>query len=85
VAEVVNTRHADRKWYSFPMFLYFSDRALECAKRWQQSLDPNLSHAKWKESDHQKLLDAVQVYGRKWKQISSELFPGRSTTDLKNR
>ncbi|KAF2205449.1 hypothetical protein GQ43DRAFT_3933 [Delitschia confertaspora ATCC 74209] len=57
----------------------------QCAKRWQQSLDPSLVHAKWTAQDNERLHEAVAMYGRKWKTIAETHFPGRSTTDLKNR
>ena len=57
----------------------------ECAKRWQQSLDPSLIHAKWQPQDNEKLMNAVKIHGRRWKVVAETTFPGRSTTDLKNR
>lgn len=59
--------------------------AQECAKRWQHSLDPSLDHSEWKTQDDDRLLAAVTIYGRNWKTIKDREFPGRSTTDIKNR
>lgn len=58
---------------------------LECAKRWQHSLDPSLDHSEWVPEDDARLLAAVDSYGRVWKTIGDKEFPGRSTTELKNR
>ncbi|KFY63723.1 hypothetical protein V496_03750 [Pseudogymnoascus sp. VKM F-4515 (FW-2607)] len=58
---------------------------VECAKRWQHSLDPTLDHSKWQPEHEAQLRQAVAVYGRNWKIISEKEFLGRSTTDLKNR
>jgi len=56
----------------------------ECAKRWQNSLDPNVDHSKW-DDDNEKLLSCVQRLGRNWTAIREKCFPNRTTTDLKNR
>ncbi|CAN9367570.1 unnamed protein product [Alternaria alternata] len=57
----------------------------QCAKRWQQSLDPDLDRSEWRDSDDAALIDAVQRLGRHWKDIQREHFPGRSKNDIKNR
>ncbi|XP_014552463.1 hypothetical protein COCVIDRAFT_110292 [Bipolaris victoriae FI3] len=57
----------------------------QCAKRWQQSLDPNLDRSEWQETDDNELIDAVQQLGRHWKDIQREHFPERSKNDIKNR
>ncbi|PVH99734.1 hypothetical protein DM02DRAFT_528409, partial [Periconia macrospinosa] len=62
-----------------------SRSADQCAKRWQQSLDPDLDHSEWCESDDKLLIDAVQRHGRHWKDIQSEHFQGRSKNCIKNR
>lgn len=59
--------------------------AKECAKRWQNSLDPNLDHSEWRNQDDDRLLAAVTLYGRNWETLKDIEFPGRSTTDIKNR
>ncbi|KAL6708038.1 hypothetical protein ACN47E_003472 [Coniothyrium glycines] len=62
-----------------------SRSADQCAKRWQQSLDPDLDRSEWRESEDRLLLDATQRLGRHWKDIQRENFPGRSKNDIKNR
>ncbi|KAL2851872.1 hypothetical protein BJY01DRAFT_244805 [Aspergillus pseudoustus] len=57
----------------------------QCAKRWHHSLDPNVKRGPWAPDEDTVLLDAVQRIGRDWKEIGRELFPSRSTTDIKNR
>ncbi|KAL4994638.1 hypothetical protein BDV10DRAFT_203630 [Aspergillus recurvatus] len=57
----------------------------QCAKRWHHSLDPNVNRGPWTPEEDSSLLDAVQRIGRDWKEIGQELFPDRSTTDIKNR
>ncbi|KAL2812960.1 hypothetical protein BJX63DRAFT_233593 [Aspergillus granulosus] len=57
----------------------------QCAKRWHHSLDPNVKRGPWALDEDAALLDAVQRVGRDWKEIGRELFPNRSTTDIKNR
>ncbi|KAL4973662.1 hypothetical protein BDW66DRAFT_100224 [Aspergillus desertorum] len=57
----------------------------QCAKRWHHSLDPNVKRDPWTPEEDSSLLEAVQRIGRDWKEIGRELFPSRSTTDIKNR
>ena len=57
----------------------------ECAKRWHHSLDPNVKRGPWTTEEDRSLIEAVQRVGRDWKEIGRELFPSRSTTDIKNR
>ncbi|KAF2849451.1 hypothetical protein T440DRAFT_469220 [Plenodomus tracheiphilus IPT5] len=62
-----------------------SRSADQCAKRWQQSLDPELDRSEWLESEDKTLIDATQRLGRHWKDIQREHFPGRSKNCIKNR
>ncbi|KAK3201461.1 hypothetical protein GRF29_185g1026171 [Pseudopithomyces chartarum] len=62
-----------------------SRSADQCAKRWQQSLDPDLDRSEWKDTDDQILIDAVHRYGRHWKDIQRQHFQGRSKNCIKNR
>jgi hypothetical protein len=50
VASCVGTRSADRQllaWVSCSV----TDQVAECAKRWQQSLNPELDRSEWREAD----------------------------------
>jgi hypothetical protein len=49
VANIVGTRSADRKLHLLICFIATlgADTSPECAKRWQQSLDPDLDHSEW--------------------------------------
>lgn len=58
---------------------------IECAKRWNHSLDPKLDHSKWTPELDELLVSAIAAYGRVWKTIGEKNFPSRSATDLKNR
>ncbi|KAF2279219.1 uncharacterized protein EI97DRAFT_169574 [Westerdykella ornata] len=62
-----------------------SRSADQCAKRWQQSLDPELDRSEWRESEDQLLIEAVQRLGRHWKDIQERHFRGRSKNCIKNR
>ncbi|KAL4803389.1 Homeodomain-like protein [Aspergillus unguis] len=57
----------------------------QCAKRWHHSLDPNVKRSPWTAEEDCALIEGVQRIGHDWKKIGSELFPRRSTTDIKNR
>lgn len=58
---------------------------LECAKRWQHFLNPELDHSEWTVHDDQCLLAKVEQHGNNWRKIVDEALPGRSATDVKNR
>ncbi|PSN71244.1 hypothetical protein BS50DRAFT_570638 [Corynespora cassiicola Philippines] len=62
-----------------------SRSADQCAKRWQQSLDPDLDRSEWRDSDDKILIEAVQRLGRHWKDIQRDHFQGRSKNCIKNR
>ncbi|KAF2713141.1 hypothetical protein K504DRAFT_461724 [Pleomassaria siparia CBS 279.74] len=62
-----------------------SRSADQCAKRWQQSLDPDLDRSEWRDSEDKVLIEAVQKLGRHWKDIQRHHFPGRSKNSIKNR
>ncbi|KAF2732136.1 transcription factor, Myb superfamily [Polyplosphaeria fusca] len=57
----------------------------QCAKRWQQSLDPDLDRSEWRETEDEILIQAVQKFGRHWKDIQRQCFPTRSKNCIKNR
>ncbi|KAF2821115.1 hypothetical protein CC86DRAFT_109350 [Ophiobolus disseminans] len=62
-----------------------SRSADQCAKRWQQSLDPDLDRSEWRDEEDHILIEATQHLGRHWKDIQREHFPGRSKNCIKNR
>ncbi|KAF2789240.1 hypothetical protein K505DRAFT_328375 [Melanomma pulvis-pyrius CBS 109.77] len=62
-----------------------SRSADQCAKRWQQSLDPELDRSEWRDPEDKVLIEAVQKLGRHWKDIQRQHFPGRSKNSIKNR
>lgn len=57
----------------------------QCAKRWQQSLDPRLDRSEWREDEDAALLAAVERLGRHWKDIQEQYLPHRSKNCVKNR
>ncbi|KAF2472917.1 uncharacterized protein BDR25DRAFT_219408 [Lindgomyces ingoldianus] len=62
-----------------------SRSADQCAKRWQQSLNPELDRSEWRDYEDKVLITAVQKLGRHWKDIQHQHFPGRSKNCIKNR
>jgi hypothetical protein len=62
-----------------------SRSADQCAKRWQQSLDPRLDRSDWREHEDADLLAAVERLGRHWKDIQEQYLPHRSKNCVKNR
>ena len=63
----------------------WSRSADQCAKRWQQSLDPRLDRSEWREAEDSALLAAVERLGRHWKDIQGQYLPHRSKNCVKNR
>jgi myb proto-oncogene protein len=59
--------------------------AEQCAKRWQQSLNPELDRSEWTPGEDHKLMEAVSAIGRQWTQIQRLHFPDRSKNAIKNR
>ncbi|KAF3052401.1 hypothetical protein E8E11_011601 [Didymella keratinophila] len=57
----------------------------QCAKRWQQSLDPRLDRSEWREDEDAALIAAVERLGRHWKDIQEQNLPHRSKNCVKNR
>ncbi|KAF2683958.1 hypothetical protein K458DRAFT_303512, partial [Lentithecium fluviatile CBS 122367] len=62
-----------------------SRSADQCAKRWQQSLDPDLDRSEWCDVEDKVLIEAVRRLGRHWKDIQRHHFAGRSKNCIKNR
>lgn len=62
-----------------------SRSADQCAKRWQQSLDPRLDRSEWRDDEDIALLAAVERLGRHWKDIQEQYLPYRSKNCVKNR
>lgn len=62
-----------------------SRSADQCAKRWQQSLDPRLDRSEWRGEEDTALLTAVESLGRHWKDIQEQYLPHRSKNCVKNR
>lgn len=62
-----------------------SRSADQCAKRWQQSLDPCLDRSEWRKDEDVALLQAVDRLGRHWKDIQQQHLPHRSKNCIKNR
>ncbi|KAI9155743.1 Myb-like protein AA [Paramyrothecium foliicola] len=58
---------------------------VECAKRWQNNLDPKLDHKEWNIEEDKLLIRSVAKHGRAWKMIQKASYPSRSRNELKNR
>ncbi|KAI0343664.1 hypothetical protein BDW22DRAFT_1428220 [Trametopsis cervina] len=57
----------------------------QCAKRWNDALNPAIDRSGWTpEEDHQ-LLQAVEVQGHSWANIARTYLPGRTGLAAKNR
>ncbi|KAI1122065.1 hypothetical protein F5Y10DRAFT_271450 [Nemania abortiva] len=58
----------------------------QCAKRWQHCLDPSLDRSEWTQEEDTRLMTMVPQSSDKisWRDLAV-LFPGRSTTNMKNR
>lgn len=57
----------------------------QCAKRWQDTLNPAIDRSAWSVEEDAKLLDAVEKMGTCWTAIVKSYFPGRTALAAKNR
>jgi len=57
----------------------------QCAKRWQDTLNPAIDRSAWSADEDAKLLDAVENMGTCWTSIVKSYFPGRTALAAKNR
>jgi len=57
----------------------------QCAKRWQDTLNPAIDRSAWSAREDAKLLDAVEKMGTCWTTIVKSYFPGRTALAAKNR
>ncbi|GAB5585568.1 hypothetical protein Unana1_00468 [Umbelopsis nana] len=56
----------------------------QCAKRWRESLDPNIDRSSWTEEEDKLLLQKFDEYGTQWQKIAL-YFPGRPGLHCRNR
>ncbi|KAF4625525.1 hypothetical protein G7Y89_g12642 [Cudoniella acicularis] len=57
----------------------------QCAKRWNENLNPELDHSPWCLVEDRLLLHLVELYGHNWKFIANKFFEKRAPLSLKNR
>ncbi|KAI1134654.1 hypothetical protein F5Y05DRAFT_417064 [Hypoxylon sp. FL0543] len=57
----------------------------QCAKRWNENLNPELDHSPWSSQEETLLLQLVDLYGHNWKFMASSFLQGRAPLSLKNR
>ncbi|KAJ2695366.1 hypothetical protein GGH99_000156, partial [Coemansia sp. RSA 1285] len=56
----------------------------QCAKRWRESLDPEIERGKWKPEEDRLLLDKFSEFGTQWQKIAT-FFQGRPGLHCRNR
>ncbi|KAI0821271.1 hypothetical protein BC629DRAFT_440820 [Irpex lacteus] len=57
----------------------------QCAKRWNDALNPAIDRSGWTPEEDQQLLQAVEVQGHSWANIARTYLPGRTGLAAKNR
>ncbi|KAI8627869.1 Homeodomain-like protein [Xylariaceae sp. FL1651] len=57
----------------------------QCAKRWNENLNPDLDRSPWSPIEDKLLLHVVDVYGRNWKFLANNFLESRAPLALKNR
>ncbi|KAI0836460.1 hypothetical protein F5Y06DRAFT_288430 [Hypoxylon sp. FL0890] len=57
----------------------------QCAKRWNEKLNPELDHSPWSSREENLLLQLVDLYGHNWKFMAKSFLQGRAPLSLKNR
>jgi hypothetical protein len=58
--------------------------ARQCRERWNNYVNPDLTHATWTEADDRLLLQKFAEFGSKWHLISG-FFTGRGKNAIRNR
>ncbi|KAJ2686238.1 hypothetical protein H4R19_006729, partial [Coemansia spiralis] len=56
----------------------------QCAKRWRESLDPEIDRAKWRPEEDRLLLEKFEELGTQWQKIAT-FFQGRPGLHCRNR
>ncbi|KAJ2723102.1 hypothetical protein GGI07_002861 [Coemansia sp. Benny D115] len=56
----------------------------QCAKRWRESLDPEIDRGKWRPEEDRLLLEKFSEYGTQWQKIAT-FFQGRPGLHCRNR
>ncbi|KAJ2697040.1 hypothetical protein H4218_004213 [Coemansia sp. IMI 209128] len=56
----------------------------QCAKRWRESLDPDIDRTKWRSEEDRLLLEKYKEYGTQWQKIAT-FFHGRPGLHCRNR
>ncbi|KAH0790433.1 Myb-like DNA-binding domain containing protein [Histomonas meleagridis] len=75
-------KYGPKNWKSISAFLGETRSSGQCNQRWSRTINPEIKHTKWTESEDKLLLHLVQQGITRWKQISQSI-PGR--TDLQCR
>ncbi|PCH35528.1 hypothetical protein WOLCODRAFT_107457 [Wolfiporia cocos MD-104 SS10] len=57
----------------------------QCAKRWNDALNPSIDRSGWSQEDDEQLLRAVEEQGHCWANIARTSLPGRTGLAAKNR
>ncbi|PLB53457.1 hypothetical protein P170DRAFT_435087 [Aspergillus steynii IBT 23096] len=57
----------------------------QCAKRWNENLNPELDHSPWTPEEEEQLLSLVATYGNNWKFLANSFLEPRAPLALKNR
>lgn len=57
----------------------------QCAKRWNEHVNPELDHSPWTAPQDTLLLPLVALYGHNWKLIAEKFMPTRAPLAIKNR
>ncbi|KAI9469414.1 Homeodomain-like protein, partial [Coemansia mojavensis] len=56
----------------------------QCAKRWRESLDPEIDRSKWRPEEDRLLLEKYAELGTQWQKIAT-FFQGRPGLHCRNR
>ncbi|XP_071700444.1 transcription factor MYB3R-4-like [Rutidosis leptorrhynchoides] len=55
----------------------------QCRERWHNHLNPNINKEAWTQEEELALIQAHQIYGNKWAELT-KFLPGRSDNAIKN-
>ncbi|KAK0637391.1 Homeodomain-like protein, partial [Bombardia bombarda] len=57
----------------------------QCAKRWNDYVNPDLDHSPWSADEDRILLPLVALYGHNWKLMAQNFLQARAPLSIKNR
>ncbi|XP_057466669.1 transcription factor MYB3R-1-like isoform X1 [Actinidia eriantha] len=81
IIELVKT-YGPKKWSTIAQHLP-GRIGKQCRERWHNHLNPNINKEAWTQEEELALIQAHQIYGNKWAELT-KFLPGRTDNAIKN-